>query len=155
MRTYFLSILLIISGFSNAQLGMEGQSVQYGPTCDCYELTNAGGQNGSIWSPFSLDLTNSFDFTFQVYLGTNDASGADGIVFVLQADPDGIGNIGYTIGYSQPFGSPNPISAQSLAIEIDTWVSSGVVPTDIVSDHVGLSDALSNDHNFRRHCRFF
>ncbi len=147
MRTYITLLFLLLGVNSYCQLTMEGQAVQYGPTCDCYEITSTGGQNGSIWSPYTLDLTNSFDFTFQVYLGVNDANGADGIVFVLQADPDGIGNIGYTMGYSAPFGSPNPISAQSLAIEIDTWVSSGVVPTDITSDHVGLSDGLSNDHN--------
>ena len=52
--------------------------------CDCYTLTNTTGQGGSVWSPTTIDLTNPFDFTFQINLGSADAGGADGMVFVLR-----------------------------------------------------------------------
>ena len=40
-------------------------------------------KEGSVWNENQISLVDPFDFTFDVYLGTNDG-GADGIAFVLQ-----------------------------------------------------------------------
>lgn len=147
-----LSLSVLSIGLSGiAQMTTESQAVQMG-TCDCYQLTNSitAGQNGAIWSPNTIDLTNGFDFSFEVYLGNSDG-GSDGMAFVLQTEPDGVGNIGYTLGYSSPFGAPNPVSVQSIAVEIDTYdnTAGGQLVSDIASDHIGLSSALSNEHNLQ------
>lgn len=99
--------------------------------CDCYTLTNTGYQAGSIWSPSTIDLTNPFDFTFNVNLGASDG-GADGIVFVLRQSGTSTGLDGSRLGY---VGISN-----SIGIEIDTWNSSpAIAPGDIPDDHIGMS----------------
>jgi hypothetical protein len=50
--------------------------------CGSYTLTDTTNQSGSVWNQNLIDLTNSFDFSFQVYLGCS-VSGADGIMEVL------------------------------------------------------------------------
>lgn len=115
--------------------------------CDCYTLTNTTNQAGAIWSPNSIDLTNPFDFTFEVNLGCNDVWGADGMMFVLQQNGTGTGDIGNGIGYGDYVGNPNPISTNSIGIEIDTWDSNPAVPTDIASDHIAMSSGGGNDHD--------
>jgi gliding motility-associated-like protein len=116
-------------------------------TCDCFQLTGAINESGSVWSEFSFDLNNPFDFNFEVNLGCNDVWGADGIVFVLQSNPSGTGAIGNGIGYSSYVGNPTPISPFSIGVEIDTWDSNPAVITDIPSDHVGMNSGGSNSHD--------
>lgn len=106
--------------------------------CDCYTLTNTTGQGGSVWSPSTIDLTNPFDFTFQINLGSADAGGADGMVFVLRKTGTFTGGIGTDLGYT---GILN-----SIGIEVDTW-DSGVVIGDIASDHIGMHSNGAINHN--------
>lgn len=116
--------------------------------CDCYQLTdNVAASGGAIWSPSTISLTNPFDFTFDVNLGCNDVWGADGMVFVLQESGTGVGGIGNGIGYGNFGGNPNPLSANSIGIEIDTWDSSPAVVTDIASDHIGMNSGGGNEHD--------
>ncbi len=147
MKKLLLFVGTVFGFVGYSQMTTESEAVEMG-TCDCYQLTNStsAGQNGAIWSPNTIDLTNPFDFSFEIYLGNND-SGSDGMVFVLQSNPDGIGNIGYTLGYGSPFPAANPVSTQSLGVEVDTYYNGAQIPTDITSDHIGLSNALSIDHN--------
>lgn len=96
---------------SQAQYVVNGTATQL--SCNCYRLTLAqGNQSGSVWNENMLSLADSFDFTFDVYLGNNDG-GADGIAFVLQPISTSIGTAGGGLGYDGV--SP------SLAIEIDTY----------------------------------
>lgn len=98
-------------------------------TCDCYQLTDElPTEAGSIWSPNSIDLTNSFDFTFDVNLGDIDAGGADGIVFVMRKLPGDPGGGGGGLGYDGIL--------SSIGVEIDTWYND--IYADVPDDHVGM-----------------
>jgi gliding motility-associated-like protein len=82
--------------------------------CNCYTLTkDQTGQSGSVWNINKIDLTRSFDFHFNVFLGCRDAEGADGIAFVLQPISTSIGTTGEGLGVEGV--SP------SVIIAIDTW----------------------------------
>ncbi|MBK9192823.1 MAG: PKD domain-containing protein [Crocinitomicaceae bacterium] len=146
------SLLILAGALSSAgfsQMTMHNNaSMLAGSGCNCYQVTpNLSNKKGAIWSPAPIDLTNAFDMTFYVYLGTNDG-GADGLAFVLQQNGTGIGDFGYTLGYHDIAPANTPaISASSFAIEIDTWNSSPTVATDIASDHIGISSNGSNEHN--------
>ena len=127
MKNGILLLILLFSLHVNAQMETYGTTTG---TCDCYQLTDAlPTQAGSIWSPNSIDLTNSFDLTFSVNLGTNDAGGADGIVFVLRKLPGDPGGGGGGLGYD---GILN-----SIGIEIDTW--NNAENGDIPDDHIGMN----------------
>lgn len=105
-------------------------------SCDCYTLTTTTSQAGSIWSPDFIDLTNPFDFTFQINLGFSDG-GADGMAFVLRSLGTTTGTGGGDLGYG---GIMN-----SIAIEVDTWNNGG--PTEIVSDHLAMNKNGLITHN--------
>lgn len=82
-----------------------------------------------MWNLNQLNLSNPFDFTFDVYFGNH--YGADGMVFVLQntnntAPP----SLGGGLGYS---GFPN----QSIGVEFDDF-DNGVGVGDISADHIAL-----------------
>jgi len=52
--------------------------------CRCYRLTpNAIEQKGAVWNNNRIDFRQSFELSFDVYLGANDG-GADGMAFVFQ-----------------------------------------------------------------------
>lgn len=105
-------------------------------TCDCYVLTTTTSQAGSVWSPVTIDLTNPFDFTFRVNLGSSDG-GADGMVFVLRQSGTTTGIGGGSLGY----GGIN----NSIGIEIDTWNNG--TGGDIASDHIGMNSNGVITHN--------
>ncbi|UKN03057.1 gliding motility-associated C-terminal domain-containing protein [Paracrocinitomix mangrovi] len=138
-------LTLALSGF--AQMTTAGSAVQLGG-CSCYQLNpNQANVRGAIWSPSTVSLLSDFDMTFQVYVGAEDVWGADGMTFVLQENPNGLGDFGHSIGYESFGGNPNPISAQSIAIELDTWNSSPTVATDIPDDHIGISSNGVLEHD--------
>ncbi|MFK7756604.1 MAG: gliding motility-associated C-terminal domain-containing protein [Flavobacteriales bacterium] len=106
-----------------------------GETCleadTCFTLTpNIGTQAGAVWDLDTIDLSFSFDATFCLFLGTNDANGADGFAFVMRAPQSiEIGQTGGGLGFE---GIDN-----SVAIEFDTW-DNGFIASDILDDHTGL-----------------
>ena len=67
--------------------------------------------------------------------------------FCLKENPGGIGDWGHGLGYETYVGNPNPISPQSVAIELDTWHSSPTVVTDILDDHTGISSNGILEHD--------
>ncbi|MBX2826350.1 MAG: hypothetical protein KTR33_16565, partial [Gammaproteobacteria bacterium] len=50
---------------------------------------DAGNQAGRLMSQDTIGVDEDFEFSFDVYLGTKDNNGADGMAFVLHNDPAG------------------------------------------------------------------
>lgn len=113
----------------------------YQENCNCYTLTrDQEMQSGSVWNINKIDLTQSFDFHFNVFLGCRDSAGADGIAFVLQPISTSIGNRGEGLGVEGV--SP------SVIIAIDTWQNNnkGDPAYDNVSIHLN-GDLSHNSAN--------
>ena len=85
-KLYFSTLLLFLSYLSLAQnytvLGSAAPNISNG--CNCFRLTpDANDQAGAIFQSNTINLNNSFDFSFDVFLGCNNGNdAADGIVFV-------------------------------------------------------------------------
>jgi len=93
---------------------------------DCFILTTDNyGLGGSVWYENYLSLNYDFDLSFQVYLGTHDYDGADGIAFVMQPNSTAAGGIGGGIGYLG--------ISPSIAVEYDTWQND-----DPYYDHISV-----------------
>ncbi|MBI3136432.1 MAG: T9SS type A sorting domain-containing protein [Bacteroidetes bacterium] len=147
MKKILLFSALAVCANTFAQMTMTSSAML--GSCNCYQLTTATtADKGAIWSPVAIDLNNAFDMTFNIYAGTDDVWGGDGMVFVLQQNPSGIGDAANALGYKDvaPLSVP-PISTKSLGIEIDTYDNAPSVATDIASDHMGLNSNGSNAHN--------
>ncbi|WIM93326.1 L-type lectin-domain containing protein [Actinoplanes oblitus] len=99
-------------------------------------LTDGGyEQMGSAWVNDKVDVTKSFDTTFEVLLDGR-GIGADGIAFVLQASgPRALGGWGGGLGYRG--------LKRSVAIEFDDY-QNGPDPSD---NHVGLVVNNNPDHH--------
>ncbi len=109
--------------------------------CNCFQLTqDAKNRGGAIFQNQTINLNNSFDFTFNVFLGCNGSGGADGIVFVLTSNPNGLGAAGEHLGYGN--GSNQPYS---LAVEFDTWQNGN--QGDPSYDHIGINAGGVVTHN--------
>lgn len=134
-----LFVFVTVTGFTQNYTILGNSSAVGG--CNCFELTpDAGDQAGAIFQNNTIDLTNSFDYTFNVFLGCNGANGADGICFVLTTNPNGLGNPGEGLGYA---GSNQPFS---LAVEFDTW-QNGAPANDPAYDHIGIHSGGQYNHN--------
>ena len=106
---------------------LNGSAVQN--TCNCYTLTPAvNTQSGSVWNATKINLNNPFDFVFNVYLGCADASGADGIVFMLQPISTSIGTTGEGMGFEG--------ISPSIGISLDTWQNTN--RNDPAFDHISI-----------------
>jgi gliding motility-associated-like protein len=118
----FLAFYLPLS----AQYTLNGYATQ--DACNAYTLTQAAGnQNGSVWNNNKINLTQSFDYKFDVNLGSSDA-GADGIVFVLQPISTSVGSSGGGLGYLGV--SP------AVGVTIDTYQNAG--NNDPTYDHIAI-----------------
>src|SRR5262249_44013175 len=108
-----------------------------------YTVTpNAQNQHGSVVSDVRVDLTKTFDITFDINVGNND-NGSDGMAFVLHNDPLGdqaLGGLGGNLGM---FGIKN-----GVGIEFDTYDNTEA-PNDIANDHTNLDNTgvLYNANN--------
>ncbi|MCW3082867.1 MAG: repeat-containing protein [Bacteroidetes bacterium] len=126
--TYFSVIFTMacIPAFGQYQINGNASDLGGG----CYELTpNIGAQAGSVWNTNVISLSQPFDFTFNVFLGCDDA-GADGICFGLQPLGTTIGSSGNGMG----MGGVSP----SLGIFIDTYQN--ISPdNDPAYDHISMN----------------
>jgi gliding motility-associated-like protein len=139
MLRFFGTILLIILANTcwSQTYFLNGDAEAVGD--DCYQLTAAqGNQSGTVWYADQLDLTENFSLVFEMNFGSNDANGADGMVFVLhQLGTSAIGTSGGGMGYLN-FGT-------SVGIEFDTWDNTNY--GDLSADHIALMINGSVDHN--------
>ncbi len=86
-------------------------------------------QAGQAWSVDKIDIDSNFTIAFDVYLGTVDTTGADGIAFLFQASAAGSTATGFNgVGLGSG-GIPN-----SLGIEFDTFQNGG----DPTADHTSI-----------------
>jgi hypothetical protein len=109
---FFTLFISLISNHSFSQYILNGSARQN--TCNCYTLTTeVKFDSGSVWNANKINLENSFDFHFNVYLGCLDFPGADGIVFILQQKSGQLGKAGEGLGFEGV--SP------SVGISLDTW----------------------------------
>ncbi|MDB5284857.1 MAG: hypothetical protein JWO06_3932, partial [Bacteroidota bacterium] len=134
MRKLYLLLFVFVAlnGFSQSNYTILGSAQQLSG-CNCFQLTcDCQNEAGAFFQNHTINLNNSFDFTFAIYLGSNGNFGssgyghsADGEVFVLTTNPNGLGAGGGGLGYGNPSTQPC-----SFAIEFDTWDNSGWDPDD-------------------------
>lgn len=126
----FVSLHFLLSCFpvfTFSQYILNGSATQ--DNCNCYTLTQAQfTQAGSVWNANKINLNNSFDFSFNVFLGCVDANGADGIVFMLQPISTSIGSTGEGMGFSG--------ITPSIGISLDTWQNPNL--NDPLYDHISI-----------------
>ncbi|MCC9135634.1 T9SS type A sorting domain-containing protein [Pontibacter silvestris] len=98
---------------------------------NCYTLTLPEEfRQGEVWSVTPIDLTKSFEISFNINLGSND-NGADGVAFGLQQQAS---NPLFAKGESgQGLGFQN--IAPSVGVEFDTYDNGS---NDLSADHVGF-----------------
>lgn len=140
-KLYFSTVFLLLSCFTFAQnYTILGNATPLSG-CNCFRLTpDANDQGGAIFQNNTINLNNSFDFNFNVMLGCNNGNdAADGIVFVLTNNPNGLGQAGGGLGYA---GGNQPYS---LAVEFDTWENGDV--GDPSYDHIGIESGGLVTHN--------
>lgn len=124
-------LLLTFSFFQvvNAQFAMNGTAKKLSDST--YQLTpKLQGQAGSIWDSVRLDVSQSFDISFNLRFGCSN-SGEDGIAFVLQRDNAGLSAISKN---ANSMGYQNGI-LRSIAIEFDTDRNG---TNDVANDHVAI-----------------
>lgn len=110
----------------SAQYVTNGSAVRQG---QCFRLTTTlPFQTGSVWYLDKVDIGAGFELYFDIYLGCQDANGADGMAFVLQQVSTSVGTAGEGLGYLGV--SP------SLAVEFDTWQNPN--RNDPVYDHLAI-----------------
>ena len=112
----------------HAQYTINGSATQ--DNCNCYTLTQAvNTQGGSLWNNNVINLQQSFDFNFQVFLGCADANGADGIAFVLQPNGTSVGTTGGGMGFQNV--------TPSVGVTLDTYQNSSP-DNDPFYDHIAI-----------------
>ena len=130
MRNLVISFLLSLCCAFNltAQYTVNGNAQQV--NCRCYTLTSAAAtQSGSVWNNNRIDLSNSFDFVFDVYLGNMNSPGADGMAFVMQPISSSVGSSGSGLGFQG--------IVPSIGITLDTYQNSSS-DNDPSYDHIAI-----------------
>lgn len=137
MWKYIVPMTFVLMWSSNcfAQFTLNGDAASLGG--DCYQLTTETTFSaGSIWYDSLINLENDFEINFTMNLGDLDASGADGLYFVLQPVGTGLGAAGGGMGYEG--------IVPSLGVEFDTYQNGGY--GDPSYDHVAIQYNGVLDH---------
>jgi len=133
---------LILLGLSQnllSQYTVNGHAVQ--ESCNQYRLTQFGGQSGSVWNNIKINLTQPFDFNFDVALSDPlqpPHDGADGIAFVLQPINTIQGGQGSGLGYQG--------ISPAIGVTIDTYQNSSP-DNDPFFDHIAIQLNGDLNHN--------
>ena len=129
-----LLFIIVFGQHVLAQYTLNGSAVQ--ESCNSYTLTTeTTNQSASVWNNNKINLSVSFDFNFDVNLGRLDATGADGIVFVLQPISTSVGSTGGGLGYEG--------ISPAVGVTIDTWQNTN--NNDPSFDHIAIQ--LNGDLN--------
>ena len=129
-------LLLIITKTPYAQYTLNGNAAQI--SCNEYRLTDAvNTQSGSVWNNIKIDLTQPFDFNFDVFLGNNNSPGADGIAFVMQPISTSVGSTGGGLGYEG--------ITPAVGVTIDTYQNGN--NNDPAEDHIAIQLNGDISHN--------
>lgn len=135
MKQIFTPLLILACSLVNAQFVLNGDAVSLGG--NCYQLTEEVNYSaGSIWYETLINLEEDFEINFSLNFGDLDASGADGMYFVLQPVGTGLGDAGGGMGYLG--------ITPSLGIEFDTYQNGGY--GDPAFDHVAIQYNGDLDH---------
>ncbi|MFT3949497.1 MAG: PKD domain-containing protein [Agriterribacter sp.] len=127
LALFFVAHIHTASAQSDNPYHINGNASQ--ENCNCYTLTpNQAFASGSVWNINKINLNQSFDYHFNVYLGCNDTEGADGIAFVLQPISTSIGSSGEGLGVEGV--SP------SVIVSIDTYQNTN--KNDPAYDHIDI-----------------
>lgn len=129
MKPILAVVFFLLTSFSSfsQQYTVNGNALQL--SCNCYRLTpDQGQQSGSVWNNNRIDLNNSFDFNFDVYLGFRNNPGADGIAFVLQPISTSVGSQGGGMGFQG--------ISPSIGVTLDTYMNPE--NSDPASDHIAI-----------------
>lgn len=122
-------------GTAVAQYQINGDANQI--SCNCYQLTeDVPYSGGSVWNVNQIDLTNPFNYNFEVWLDCSEW-GADGIAFVLQPVNITQGGGSSSLGYGG--------IAPSLVVEVDTWPND-VTMQDPQEDHIAIMQNGDSNH---------
>ena len=104
------------------------QDAQHTAGTNLYTLTtDNNNQRGMVWYQNRVDLRVEFRIDAEIYLGSRDGGGADGIAFVIQNINTSQGSTGGGMGYQGIL--------PSYAIEMDTYYNNG---PDNNSDHIAF-----------------
>jgi gliding motility-associated-like protein len=132
---------VMLMGMTSAQLpgALVGSASDNGN--GCYNLTsNAVGQAGALWFDEQVDLSLPVTLRAEIYLGSQDATGADGMAFMLQ--DVGQWPVGDT---NEDLGIIEGASFSSIGVEIDTWQNAPF--SDLAEDHLSIFRDGINNHN--------
>ena len=103
-----------------------------------YLLTNATNWDaGAVWNQTLVNLNQPFHFDVELYFGTQNATGADGIAFGLQQLSNQVLTQGGGIGYEN--------ISPSFFVEFDTWQNG--LYNDPASDHIAVQKDGVLDHS--------
>jgi len=109
---------------------------------NCYRLTpDEGTKRGEVWRITPISLANSFEISFNAYLGNKDG-GADGIAFGFQRATDPLfasGQTGEGLGFGDGAARTGGIKP-SIAIEFDTYQNTfaGSGTIEPAYDHIAI-----------------
>lgn len=133
----FIALMLLSAGiFAQSPYELVGSATQ--DDCGCYTLTKESTFTaGAVWNKNQIDLSQPFNYHFNVFLGCDDAGGADGMTFVLQTTASGVGNEGAGLGYEG--------ITSSLGITIDTYTNG--VQDDPDYDHIAIQSQGNTFHH--------
>ena len=132
-----LAAIVLLPLLSLAQFNLLGHG--FATSCECYVLTTAtNNQLTTVWNTTALDLNNSFDFTYSVFLGCNDGGGADGMAWALHTNPNVLGGGAGQMG----MGSLVP----SFGVFMDGF-DNGNFANDIPQDHITIHRDGDTDHS--------
>lgn len=149
IRSFLLFLFCFILLYpAQAQFSFMGQAMQMDG--DCVLLTpDSAYSEGIAYYTTPVDLSQPFQISFDIFLGEKE-EGADGMTFVLHADPRGLqafGVWGEGMGYGRwnpgnPYG--NSISP-SIAVEFDTYQN--LRQNDPAGDHIAWLENGSSRHD--------
>jgi PKD repeat protein len=126
--SFFLCVLIIwLPTSAQSPYVLNGNAIE--DNCHCYTLTKElEFQSASIWNKNKIDLSQPFDYSFDIYTGCLDSTGADGMSFVLQPFNTSIGAEGAGLGFQNIY--------PSLGVTIDTYQNTE--QDDPYYDHISI-----------------